>query len=206
MIKNRSFMIGLGSGLVAGALLLQLMNSAGAAVPTKEQVVRDAAKLNLKVSEQSEKLLTEEEWAALQEQGSGEDAKTDTGAPAEPAAVKSPAPAEAPEGAASPDTAASPANPSPPGDSAVKTPAVTPASAPTSSDPTGNEITLRVPNGSTLRDVADLLALGGIIKDTGAFLREGNSRGIAKNIQYGKYSFKKGESLDSIFKKLTTVK
>jgi len=204
MIKNRSFMIGLGSGLVAGALLLQLMNSAGAAVPTKEQVVRDAAKLNLKVSDQSEKLLTEEEWAALQEQGSGENAKTDNGAPAEPAAAKSPSPAGAPEGAASPDTAATPANPSPPGDSAVKTPAVTPAPAPASSDP--NEITLRVPNGSTLRDVADLLALGGIIKDTGAFLREGNSRGIAKNIQYGKYSFKKGESLDSIFKKLTTVK
>ncbi|WP_410510849.1 hypothetical protein PaeBR_11970 [Paenibacillus sp. BR2-3] len=207
MIKNRSFMIGLGSGLVAGALLLQLMNSAGVAEPSKEQIIKEAAKLNLKVSDQAEKLLTQEEWAALQEQnmesgGEGGNA-ANSGTLSQPAAGISPSPA------AAPDAAASPAPPSTPGE--VQLPAVSAAPAvtmaPASSDSTiDGVVSLRIPNGSTLRDVANLLTMAGVIQDKSGFLRAADSRGITKVIQYGKYSFNKGESLDSIIKKLTTAK
>ena len=49
MIRNRFFMFGLGVGLIAGALLLQLMISGRAAPLTKEQLIKEAAKLNLTV-------------------------------------------------------------------------------------------------------------------------------------------------------------
>lgn len=53
MIKNRSFLFGLGTGLITGALLLQLMISGGAAPLTKEQVLQGAEKLNMKVIDES---------------------------------------------------------------------------------------------------------------------------------------------------------
>ncbi len=72
MIKNRSFMIGLGSGLLVSALLLQLMNAGtGANVvpqasevvkPTKEQLQEQAEALGLKLVEADDKRMTEEEW------------------------------------------------------------------------------------------------------------------------------------------------
>lgn len=53
MIKNRSFLFGLGTGLITGALLLQLMISGGAAPLTKEQVLQGAEKLNMKVIDEA---------------------------------------------------------------------------------------------------------------------------------------------------------
>lgn len=56
MIKNRSFLFGLGTGLITGALLLQLMISGGAAPLTKEQVLQGAEKLNMKVIDEAANL------------------------------------------------------------------------------------------------------------------------------------------------------
>ncbi|MDU4698679.1 MAG: hypothetical protein E6Y08_22940, partial [Paenibacillus sp.] len=65
MMKNRQFMLGLGCGLIAGALLLQLMligQGGNKELYTKEQIERAAVLAGLKVVEADQELLTEEEW------------------------------------------------------------------------------------------------------------------------------------------------
>jgi hypothetical protein len=64
VLRNKAFLIGLGSGLIAGAVMLQLMwkvdelenkkPQAGASVPTQEQVKLDAERLNLKLYTQQQ--------------------------------------------------------------------------------------------------------------------------------------------------------
>jgi len=212
VIKNRLFMLGLGLGLVAGALLLQLMISAGVSEPSREQIIAEAARLNLKVIGADEKLLSQEEWEVLQAGGTGETGNTsELQNSAQPDTSASPAPAVTPKAAAAPDAASNPSPPASPDQAAVKqpdgshAPAVTMAPTAASGSQDGS-ISLRVPNGSTLSDVADLLDLAGVIEDRAAFLRAADKRGAAKTIQYGKYIFEKNESLDSVLKKLTTVK
>ena len=202
MIKNRSFMLGLGSGLLAGALLLQLMITAGTAEPSKDQVIKDAERLNLRVTEEADKLLTKEEWAALKEE-SIESEPTETDAPTSPAVV--------PKAVTTPKKAAAPSVPSTPKDSEVKQPdsSTTPVSRKTpvaSITPEVGSISLRIPNGSNLTKVADLLLKAGVIPDEKAFLRAADKRGVTKIIQYGRYNFGPEESLDSIIDKLTTKK
>ncbi|MGV2788477.1 hypothetical protein GNF98_22960, partial [Clostridium perfringens] len=68
MIKNRTFMMGLGSGLVIGAVLLQLMwIGQGTAASetqelTKEQLMAAAEALDMQVVEGSDELMTAEQW------------------------------------------------------------------------------------------------------------------------------------------------
>ncbi|MNP20314.1 hypothetical protein D3C76_1128810 [compost metagenome] len=72
MMRNRSFLSGLGIGLIMGAVLLQLMNvgtqqaaqmnNLSEVTLTKEQIEEKAKSLDLKVVESSEELLTAEEW------------------------------------------------------------------------------------------------------------------------------------------------
>ncbi|MCL6603061.1 MAG: hypothetical protein K6T94_09325 [Paenibacillus sp.] len=193
MIKNRSFMLGLGSGLLAGALLLQLMITAGTAEPSKDQVIKDAERLNLRVTEEADKLLTKEEWAALKEE-SIESEPTETDASTSPAVV--------PKAVTTPEKAADPSVPSTPKDSVVKQP----DSSTTPVTPEVGSISLRIPNGSNLTKVADLLLKAGVIPDEKAFLRAADKRGVTKVIQYGRYNFDPEESLDSIIDKLTTKK
>lgn len=64
MLRNRTFLIGLGSGLIAGAVMLQLMwkvdemenktPQADAAILTQEQVRLEAERLNLKLYTQQQ--------------------------------------------------------------------------------------------------------------------------------------------------------
>ncbi|WMT39167.1 hypothetical protein RE628_16940 [Paenibacillus sp. D2_2] len=86
MIKNRHFMMGLGIGLIVGALLLQLMmigQGGSGKLWSKEQVEQAAALLNLKVVEHDAELLTKEEWEAQSKQdgqatGSDQGSKPDS--------------------------------------------------------------------------------------------------------------------------------
>ncbi|MFD2878748.1 hypothetical protein ACFTAO_26680 [Paenibacillus rhizoplanae] len=54
MMKNRFFMLGLGVGLIAGALLLQLMIAGRAAPLTKEELIQQATRLNLTLVDPAE--------------------------------------------------------------------------------------------------------------------------------------------------------
>lgn len=71
MIKNRSFMLGMGTGLITGALLLQLamigqgqsqQSSIDPKNMTREQLEKAAAELNLQINDSSDPKMTEEEW------------------------------------------------------------------------------------------------------------------------------------------------
>jgi len=218
MIKNRFFMLGLGVGLLSGALLLQLMITAQTSHPTKEQLIQEAAKLNLKVSAVTDELLTKEEWAALEEKvvkpgedtgGTPEQSKSNDDKTAQPAAT--PSPVAKPKTATSPKTAAAPSTPSTPKQTTVtqpeksKIPISTIAPIATVA-PDEGDITVHVPNGMTLSEVANLLSDSGVIQDKKEFLRAADKQGATKAIQYGKYSFNTKESLNSILDKLTTIK
>lgn len=65
---------------------------------------------------------------------------------------------------------------------------------------------MKIPTGITLAQTADLLAEAGVIKDKNKFLQTADSRKVNTIIQYGSYSFTKGESINSIIDKLITVK
>lgn len=209
MIKNRSFMLGMGSGLIAGAMLLQLVISSGAAPLTKDQVVKGAAKLNLKVTDETAKLLTAEEWKANSE------ATIVTPAPSEAAVAVSPSPAASPLTAGEPSAATAPKEPVTPSQPAkveVQQPKVTAPSSITTVTPappnitTSGTISVKIPNGTTLTETANLLAKAGVIQDKSIFLQAANERKVNKIIQYGTYSFADDESISTIIDKLVTVK
>lgn len=229
MIKNRSFWIGLGSGLVFGGLLLQLMISAGMSTPTKSQLIQEAARLNLKVSDASEKLMTEEEWKTQNgENGSPQPettqeaaaAGTGGGPTATPAPTMTASPSangakssltgtapSAPSKASSPTAPSKPSAPAQKPASSATAPAKAAApSAPAAAKPAPATIILRIPSGVTLSQVADLLSGAGVINDKDAFLVAATNRQIQRRIQYGLYSFKSGQSLDSIIEQLITIK
>ncbi|WP_313641225.1 endolytic transglycosylase MltG [Paenibacillus sp.] len=210
MMKNRSFLFGLGTGLIAGALLLQLMISGGAAPLTKEQVLQGAEKLNLKVLDESAEAPSDE--AALDD--ADQDQKTDgltdgsqeNVAPSEPALAASPSPVVSPTVSDNPNKVIPPKEPSTPKEGTVEKPEVT--TAPTAVTPVTPKVTanagvfVRIPSGSTLTETADILEKAAVIKDKEIFLQAANKHEINKKIQSGSYNFNKDESLDSIIEKL----
>ncbi|WP_405114094.1 hypothetical protein MHH28_09005 [Paenibacillus sp. FSL K6-1217] len=208
MMKNRFFMLGLGVGLIAGALLLQLM-IAGRAVPlTKEELIRQATRLNLTVVDPAAASATATATPSP-EQGAGaqpSQAATESSAKANPTASQ--APAVPPKPAATPSAAAAPGKPSAPAQPQSTTEPVTqaPATPEAPAAAVNGVISLKIPTGITLAQTADLLAEAGVIEDKNKFLQTADSRKVNTIIQYGSYSFTKGESINSIIDKLITVK
>lgn len=210
MIKNRFFMLGLGVGLIVGALLLQLMIAGKADPLTKEQLIKEAERLNMTVVDHAQ---AADEGAASGEEEAQEGTPAGTPdssqAPAELAATASPVPAATPKAAVEPSAAATPGKPSAPlqpESSAADTGIIAPASPEAPAVAVSGDISVRIPTGITLAQTADVLADAGVIQDKAEFLKTANSRKVNKIIQYGSYSFAKGESMDSIIDKLITVK
>ncbi|WHY17413.1 hypothetical protein QNH28_18110 [Paenibacillus sp. G2S3] len=210
MMKNRSFLFGLGTGLIAGALLLQLMISGGVAPLTKEQVIQGAEKLNLKVIDESTESPTEESALEDADQDQKTDAlndgSTENVAPSEPAVAASPAPVVSPTVSDNPNKVIPPKEPSTPKEGTVEKPKVTTAPSAVSPDKpkvTANAgVVVRIPSGSTLTETANILEKAEVIKDKASFLESANKRKINTKIQSGSYNFNKDESLDSILEKL----
>jgi len=196
VIKNRTYMMGVGTGLVLGAVLLQLMwvgQGSTASVTqslTKEELTAAAEALDLQVVERSDELMTEEQWEEKKLAGNddGESADTD---PAPKPDSKRPAVPQQPK---QPDTDADKQE-SP----QVKQPAEpkTPTKAKTS-------IQVRIPAGNNLSDVANSLLSAGVIEDKQAFISKATEKKINRTIQSGTYSFTAGESYNSIITKITT--
>lgn len=217
MIKNRSFLFGLGSGLIAGALLLQLMISGGAAPLTKEQILQGAARLNLTVSDSvTEPPSDETQNNSVDKGNDGEevtDENTEAIVPSEPISAASPSPAASPEVPVTTNKTSSPTKPkqpSKPANEEVEKPEVT--TAPSAVAPKVQEVTqngkysVHIPNGSTLNETANILAKAGAIKDKDLFLKTAKGRKINTIIQSGSYSFDEDEKIDSIIDKLITLK
>ncbi|ASA22233.1 endolytic transglycosylase MltG [Paenibacillus donghaensis] len=210
MMKNRSFLFGLGTGLILGALLLQLMISGGAAPLSREQLAQEAAKLGLTVSEAgaSPSPSPEDSVATPQPVDAAAEASPPPAAPSAPAEAASPSPAASPGTAADPQAASTPVAPSAAAAAEAKPPAVSPApSAAAPATPAASGvISVRIPSGANLSKTANLLSAAGVVKDREQFLAAANKRKINKVIQYGTYSFKEDESFDSIIDQLITVK
>jgi hypothetical protein len=210
MMKNRSFLFGLGTGLIAGALLLQLMISGGAAPLTKEQVIQGAEKLNLKVIDEATEPPSDE--SALEDAVQGQKSAgvnegiTENVAPYEPSVAASPAPVVSPTVSDNPSKVIPPKEPSTPKEGTIEEPEVTTAPtavAPDKPKATANAgVVVRIPSGSTLTKTADILEKAEVIKDKASFLKAANQRQINTKIQSGSYTFNKDESLDSILEKL----
>ncbi|MNI60004.1 YceG-like family protein [compost metagenome] len=207
MIRNRSFMFGLGTGLIAGALLLQVMISGGAVPMTKETLIKEAAKLNLTVTDPAAE---PQKTAAPAEEGTAPESQTGgTETPAADQATPAPSqtPAASPAAAVQPSAAVAPVSPSAP---AKPKPSAGTASAPitpaTPQPAVSGTVPVRIPAGSTLTETARLLAKAGVIGDQNEFLQTAISRKINTKIRSGSYQFAKGESIDSIITKLITVK
>lgn len=201
MIRNRHFMFGLGTGLISGALLLQLMISGGAAPLTKEEVVKEAARLNLTVTDNAAK--SQEDAEGVKEApGVTEPAAGAPSPGASPVAVQ-PSAANAPQKPAVPSKPAATAAVKP---KSTNAPVKSPASPAAPEAAANGAITVQIPTGITLYETADLLAEAGVVKDKNKFLQVANSRKVNKIIKYGSYSFNNGENINSIIDKLITVK
>ncbi|MGM1045258.1 MAG: hypothetical protein ACQEXX_03855 [Bacillota bacterium] len=197
MIKNRVFMLGLGIGLVVGAVLLQLMLMGERAMSssqpqdkqwTQEQIEEAAKAMDMKVVNSSEELMTEEQWKEKMKNESGKMTGT---------AVKPPSKATETKQADSPQT------PEKPGD-VKKDPAAPAVKDPTSpKEPDSTKIRYVISGGSNLSDVANGLQKAGVIEDKQAFIDEATAQKINKFIQRGTYTFTAGEELDSIIQKIT---
>ncbi|MCJ8010632.1 hypothetical protein MUG84_02605 [Paenibacillus sp. KQZ6P-2] len=201
MIKNRSFMIGLGSGLLVGALLLQLMNvgtdqQAHQQTPavdklTKEQLQEQAEAMNLKVVDPDDKLMTEAEWKQQMIDKSSKPQGSGVKAPAAGAKTEAP---KTPQQPASPDPKADGQTPKTEEHAASKSPQA----------PASPSVSVKISSGSNLTDVADTLKESGIISDAASFVQEGRSQKKSTKILTGTYEFTPGEDFNSIISKITT--
>lgn len=194
MIKNRSFLLGLGTGIAAGALILQLaligQGQAGGdqtldlSTLTREQVQEAADELELKVYDASAEVMTEEEWteakAEERAQGSSTSLSDNSG--------KNPS-SDGPEAS----TPEQPDQPAAPENSQAPKPA---------DEPAPGTISYRVINGATLNDVADHLSSLRVLDNRDAFIEEARKQKINNKIQVGSYEFTEGESIDSVISKL----
>lgn len=191
-MDKRSLWIGIGSGMITGAILLQLATVGQKALSdsnlepvqrdnwTKEQLETAAKSLDMKLVGTQDELYTEAEWVSKKKQESSQ------------MQGKS---AEKPQQATS---AAEPTEPKQPQTDQPKT--NTPV---TPTKPNGPAVTFKVRSGNSLVMVAENLKDAGIVDDAKAFIKAGKSQGINKKIQVGTYSLEKGESFKSIIAKIT---
>ncbi|MFK4339989.1 MULTISPECIES: peptidase [unclassified Paenibacillus] len=210
MIKNRSFMLGMGTGLITGALLLQLaMIGQGQSQPssadpknmTREQLEETAARLNLQISESSDPKMTEEEWRdkVIKEGNKTPVAPKKAEAAQIPSTPKKPAsstPPAASKLSASTSALQSPDKPQTKGSSVTTTPD-------TPKQPATPQVQYSIASGSNLRSVASGLQKAGIVSDASAFEAEAKAQKINTKIRTGTYEFAKGEDFGSIITKIT---
>ena len=195
-MRNRTYIMGLGSGLVAGAVLLQLMNVAAHSnsdMLAEDQVRKAAQDIGLKVYDSTQQVYTEQEWKD----------KTKT----EQVAVKPPKSTSTSK-PTNPQKAASPANPDsvlqPTASSSASQTASGSINTNTNSSNTSKQVKVKISRGSTLSMVAFSLKEAGVISDASEFIQKAKQRHLTSIIQTGTHSFVKGESFDSISEKLTT--
>ncbi|MGG6311150.1 hypothetical protein [Paenibacillus macerans] len=198
MMKNRHFMLGLGCGLIAGALLLQVMligQGSGKALYTKEQIQQAAEQVGLKVVEGDQELLTEQEWLERSGQETG---LPDDGAAGQPSSPASP---QQPDKPKTPDSPAQPDNGEGKPISDANTGKTNSPREPAEPQPVAVEY--KIVDGTTLNGVAEGLQLAGVIADKEAFLKTAVAKKINYKVRAGTYTFREGEDYDSIISKIT---
>ncbi|MEJ8302569.1 hypothetical protein [Saccharibacillus sacchari] len=236
MFKNRSFMLGLGIGIITGALLLQLMLLAQSGRPT---VPSDVESTTGEI--QTDAPAAEEERPAGSSDSDVEQTPTNesepqdsTEQPAEPEATAPNEPdseaAEAPDAGTAPtssepaeptsSTTEAPTAPTEPADTAAtgaEKPAQAPA-APTEPEVSADvqpqqsaaiessNVSFEIERGMNLKAVSQALANAGVVDDAVAFQRQAAEAGVTGKLQIGNYSFKSGDSYEDIIREISTPK
>jgi hypothetical protein len=205
MNMNRSFMSGLGIGLIIGAVLLQLMIVGKSQVSqmkdqpdedtvTREQIEEQAKTLDLKVVESSKPLLTEEEWKQL---------KLEESANMQGESIEAPVKSKT---AVEPVEPSSPVKPTEKNSvkptSKVKVP-IAPSLVPVKKEPF-EKVSYKINKGSSLTDVAEGLEQIDVISDRNLLIKEATKQKVNTKILEGNYTFFKGESYESIISKIRT--
>ncbi|MCL9660164.1 hypothetical protein L2089_05670 [Paenibacillus hunanensis] len=225
MIKNRSLMIGIGIGIILGAVLLQLVNIGkgqtmlSGAQLTPEQIQQAAQAQNMQVYTADQKVYTKEQWQELvkqeeekkkQSQQSGQQSTTK-----EPEETKQPTSPESPEQPSTSGTKSSTssstqssANGTQSGSASgtVNTPSqpTTPTTTTkntASTNTSGNWFT--VSSGQMLNDIAFNLKKQGLIKSQGDFINRASQLNVNKKLQVGSYQISSGQSYDDILRTLS---
>lgn len=202
-MDKRSLWIGLGSGMIIGAILLQLAtvgqnalsdsaldSDQVAADLTKEQLEAAAKNLDMRLVDSDEELFTEAEWVLKKKQESSELQGTTAEPPKETETAETPSIPTNPEKPTSTDK-----------QTQVNQPKSTEPSTPVT--PKGATVSFKVRSGNSLAMVAENLEKSGIVDDAEAFIQAGRAERINKKIQVGTYALEKGESFKSIIAKIT---
>ncbi|MEO2204037.1 peptidase [Paenibacillus pabuli] len=204
-MDKRSLWIGIGTGMIVGAVLLQLATVGQNALSdssletepatanmTKEELESAAKSMDLKLVGTEDELYTEAEWVEKKKQESSEMQGETAAAPEKAEDTSDP---EAPK---QPQQPASSGNESP---NNVSEPKATEPSSPNT--PQKAAVTFRVRSGNSLAIVAGNLEKAGIVDDAQAFIKAGKAERINTKIQVGTYALEKGESFESIIAKIT---
>lgn len=203
-MDKRSLWIGIGSGMMIGAILLQLatvgqkalsdtnLEPAQSANWTKEQIESAAKRMDMKLVGAEDELYTEAEWVQKKKQESSQMQGKTASTPDQASSAVQPA---------QPDQPQEPKSDNVKGQSEIKQPSTTEPKEP--SQPKGASVTFKVRSGNSLAMVAENLKQAGIVNDAAAFVKAGRAEGINRKIQVGTYSLEKGESFKSIIAKIT---
>ncbi|MFJ2042360.1 peptidase [Paenibacillus taichungensis] len=205
-MDKRSLWIGLGSGMIVGAVLLQLATVGQNALSessldpelatanlTKEQLESAAKSMDMKLIASDDELYTEAEWVNKKKQESSElQGKTATAPEATDSAVK-------PE---QPDNPKQPVNNESDKQNEVTQPETIEPSTPNSPEVAAT-VSFKVRSGNSLAIVAGNLEKAGIVDSAQAFVKAGRAERINTKIQVGTYDLEKGESFKSIIAKIT---
>lgn len=205
-MDKRSLWIGLGSGMIVGAVLLQLATVGQNALSesnldpelatanlTMEQLEAAAKSMDMKLVASDDELYTEAEWVAKKKQESSElQGKTATAPEAAESAVK-------PE---QPDEPKQPGTKESDKQVEVDQPKTTEPSTPNSPEAAAT-VSFKVRSGNSLAIVAGNLEKAGIVDSAQAFIKAGRAERINTKIQVGTYELEKGESFKSIISKIT---
>lgn len=193
MRKNRSWLMGLGIGIILGASMLQLINAAkdrsDNMPPTREQLQQEAKDAGFAVYPADEKLYTEEE---LQK-------KLDEATQAKPKPEAQPSDDAAPQAEASSSPSAE-SSPRPSGEA----PATESAGEPANVDSRDEPVTLYVRPNMSLQQVAEELEKLGIVADADAFVK--TAKPISKRLDPGTATFAPGMTDEDIMSELTRRK
>lgn len=205
-MDKRSLWIGLGSGMIVGAVLLQLATVGQNALSesnldpdvatanlTMEQLETAAKSMDMKLVASDDELYTETEWVAKKKQESSE---MQGEAATAPEAAKS---AEKPE---QPENPQQPATNESGKQNEVNQPKTTEPSTPNNPEAAAT-VTFKVRSGNSLAIVAGNLEKAGIVDSAQAFIKAGRAERINTKIQVGTYDLEKGESFKSIIAKIT---
>lgn len=203
MIKNRSLIIGIGIGMIVGAVLLQLFNIGKGQTMldgtqlTAEQIREAAQVQNMQVYDSTEKVYSSDEWKQLQqEEKQKEEAAKAQKTGSNTSKTKEPT-SEQPT---TPENPATPQSKETKSTTSSTTPKTNSPSSPTQPN---TPTTFKITSGEMLNDIAYNLKTKGVIDSQTEFVNRVSELKANTKLQIGTFKLSAGEDLDSIIDKIT---